>query len=146
TLISLGVLAAFGYSIFALNGGHEVYFEAAAAILVLVLLGKMLESRARGRASEAIRGLIDLQPPTANVIRDGIEVETPVEQVLPGAFIRIRPGERVAVDGTVAEGESAVDESMLTGESMPVEKRPGMAVWAGTINRGGSFRYEAKKV
>jgi P-type Cu+ transporter len=146
TLISLGVLAAFGYSTFAIAGGQEVYFEAAAAIVVLVLLGRMLESRARGRASEAIRGLIDLQPPTANVIRDGAEVETPVEKVLPGDAIRIRPGERVAVDGTVTEGESAVDESMLTGESLPVEKRPGLPVYAGTINRGGSFRYEAKKV
>jgi Cu+-exporting ATPase len=146
TLISLGVLAAFGYSIFAMESGHEVYFEAAAAIIVLVLLGKTLESRARGRASEAIRGLIDLQPPTAHVIRDGVEVETPVEKVLPGDLIRIRPGERVAVDGTVTQGESAVDESMLTGESMPVEKRSGAPVYAGTINRGGSFSYEAKKV
>jgi Cu+-exporting ATPase len=146
TLVSLGVLSAFGYSVVAMNTGGEVYYEAAAAIVIFVLLGKTLESRARGRASEAIRGLIDLQPPTASVVRDGVETETPVEKVLPGDEIRIRPGERVAVDGTVTDGDSAVDESMLTGESMPVEKRSGAPVYAGTINRGGTFRYQAKKV
>src|SRR5450432_935447 len=106
----------------------------------------MLEARARGQAGEAIRALMDLQPPTARVIRDGSEVDLPTEEVRLGERVVVRPGERIPVDGTVLDGESAVDESMLTGESMPVEKRPGDTVFAGTINRSGGFRYEAKKV
>ena len=112
----------------------------------LILLGRTLEARARGRASEAIRRLMELQPPVARVIRNGVEAETPVEDVRPGDVLVVRPGERIAVDGAVIDGESAVDESLLTGESMPVDKQPGAAVFAGTINRSGSFRYEAKKV
>ena len=147
TLIALGTGAAFLYSIYAtLRGGQEVYFEAAAVIIALVLLGRNLESRARRKASEAIRKLMDLQPPVALVVRDGAEVETPVEKVLPGDLLVVRPGGRIAVDGAVREGQSALDESMLTGESMPVEKRSGDAVFAGTINRSGSLRYEARKV
>ena len=147
TLVSLGTGAAFLYSaVQTILGGHEVYFEAAAAIVALILLGRLLEARARGRASEAIRRLMDLQPPIARVVRDASEVETPVEQVLAGDIIAVRPGERIPVDGTVAAGEAAVDESMLTGESLPVDKRPGDGVFAGTMNRSGAFRYSATKV
>ena len=106
----------------------------------------MLEGRARAKASEAIRRMMELQPPAARILRSGAEVEIPVAEVLPGDIVVVRPGERIAVDGTVREGESAVDESMLTGESLPVDKCAGAAVFAGTVNRSGSFRYEAKKV
>ncbi|HTS27078.1 MAG TPA: heavy metal translocating P-type ATPase [Bryobacteraceae bacterium] len=147
TLIALGTGAALSYSLYeTLRGGHEVYYEAAAAILALVLLGRTLESRARGRASEAIRRLMDLQPPTARILRDGREAETPVELVRVADVVVLRPGERIPVDGTVIDGESSVDESMLTGESMPVEKRPGGSLFAGTINASGSVRYQATKV
>jgi Cu+-exporting ATPase len=147
TLVSLGTGTAFVYStVQTVLGRHQVYFEAAAAIVALILLGRVLESRARGRASEAIRRLMDLQPPVARVVRDGSELETAVEQVLAGDLIAVRPGERIPVDGVLREGESAVDESMLTGESLPVDKRAGDAVFAGTINVAGAFRYQATKV
>ncbi len=147
TLIALGTGTAFLYSVVqTLRGGHHVYFEAAAVIIALILLGRTLEARARGKASEAIRKLMDLQPPVARVLRDGFEVELTVEQVTVGDVVIVRPGERIAVDGRVVSGESAVDEAMLTGESMPVEKRAGAAVFAGTVNRSGAFRYEATKV
>ena len=147
TLIALGTGAAFLYSVWeTLRGAHEVYFESAAVIIALILVGRTLETRARRKASEAIRKLMDLQPPVALVVRGAAEVETPVEQVLPGDLLVVRPGGRIAVDGAVRQGESAVDESLLTGESMPVEKHPGDPVFAGTINRSGSLRYEAGKV
>jgi Cu+-exporting ATPase len=147
SLISLGTGAAFLYSLVeTVRGGHEVYYEAAAVIIALILLGRTLEANARGRAGEAIRKLMDLQPPVARVLSGGVEVETPVEQVRIGDTVVVRPGERIAVDGEVTEGESAVDESLLTGESMPVDKRPGATVFAGTINRSGAFRYRATKV
>jgi P-type Cu+ transporter len=144
SLIALGTGAAFLYSVCeTLRGGHEVYFEAAAVIIALVLTGRTLEGRARAKASESIRKVMDLQPATARVVRDGIEIETPVDEVRAGDRVAVRPGERLPVDGTVLDGESALDESMLTGESMPVDKRPGAAVFAGTINRSGAFRYSA---
>ena len=147
SLIALGTGAAFLYSLYeTLRGGMQVYYEAAAVIIALILLGRMLEARARGKASDAIRKLMDLQPPTARLWNGGVESEVPVEQVQPGDTLVLRPGERIAVDGVVVEGESAVDESLLTGESMPVDKRPGAAVFAGTFNRSGSFRYRATKV
>ena len=147
TLIALGTGAAFLYSIFeTTRGGHEVYYEAAAVIIALILLGRTLEARARGKASEAIRRLMDLQPPTARVLREGVESEVPLAEVRAGDVIVVRPGERIPVDGTVVDGESAVDESMLTGESMPVEKNAGAGVFAGTMNRSGSLRFEARKV
>ena len=147
SLIALGTAAAFLYSLYqTLRGRHEVYYEAAAVIIALILLGRMLEARARGKAGEAIRRLMDLQPPTARVIRDGAEVELKTEEVRLGDLVVVRPGERIPVDGTLRQGESAVDESMLTGESMPVEKGPGAAVFAGAINRSGGFQYEATKV
>jgi Cu+-exporting ATPase len=147
SLIALGTGAAFVYSLYeTLRGGHDVYYEAAAAIIAIVLTGRLLEARARGKASSAIRGLMDLQPPTARVVRDGVETEAAVEDVNAGDVVVVRPGERIPVDGNVVDGESAVDESMLTGESLPVDKRPGAAVFAGTINRSGAFRFEATKV
>jgi P-type Cu+ transporter len=147
TLIALGTGTAFLYSLVeTVRGSHQVYFEAATVIIALILLGRMLEARARGRASEAIRRLMDLQPPTARLLREGAEIEVPVEQVRTGDLVVVRPGERIPVDGTVSEGESAVDESMLTGESLPVEKGAGAAVFAGTINRSGSLRYTTTKV
>src|SRR6202522_1543206 len=105
----------------------------------------MLEGRVRGKAAGASRKLMDLQPVTARVIRGGIEIEAPVGEVQAGETVAVRPGERLPVDGKVVDGESAVDESMLTGESMPVDKRPGTAVFAGTINFSGAFRYSAAK-
>jgi Cu+-exporting ATPase len=147
TLIALGTAAAFLSSVAeTVLGRHDVYYEAAATIIALILLGRMLEARARGHASEAIRRLMDLQPRVARVIRQGREAEIPVEEVRQGDVIAVRPGERIAVDGAIRDGESAIDEALLTGESMPVEKRPGDAVFGGTMNRSGAFRYEATKV
>jgi P-type Cu+ transporter len=147
TLIALGTGAAFLYSLFAMwRGSHEVYFEAAAVIIALILLGRTLEARARGKASEAIRRLMDLQPPTARILRNGAETEVPLAEVRAGEVVIVRPGERIPVDGAVIEGASAVDESMLTGESLPVDKGPGASVFSGTMNRSGAFRFEARKV
>jgi len=147
SLIALGTGAAFLDSLYqTVRGGHEVYYEAAAAIIALVLLGRALEGRARGRASLAIRGLMNLQPPTARVLRGGAESEIAMDQVRVGDVVVVRPGERIPVDGNIFAGESAVDESMLTGESLPVDKRAGDAVYAGTMNRYGGFRFEAAKV
>lgn len=147
TLISLGTGAAFLYSlVITLRGGHEVYYEAAAVIITLILLGRLLEARARGRASEAIRRLRELQPRTARVLREGGEVDLPIEHVRIGDTVVVRPGEKIPVDGMVRDGGSAVDESMLTGESMPVDKRPGDKVYSGTINRSGSLRFEVQRI
>jgi Cu+-exporting ATPase len=147
TLIALGTGAAFLYSTWVLvSGGEDVYFEAAAVITVLILLGRMLESRARGRASDAIRALIGLQPPTARVIRNCREIDLAIADVKAGDSVLVRPGERIPVDGTVLEGAGEVDESMLTGESMPVAKSSGSGVLAGTMNTTGAFRFEATKV
>ena len=146
SLIALGTGAAFLYSLWeTLHGGHEVYYEAAAVIIALILLGRTLEARARSQAGAAIRRLMDLQPPTAHVIREGVEVELPVEDVRAGDVVVVRPGERIPLDGTVTSGESAVDEAMLTGESMPVDKQAGAAVFAGTMNRSGGFQFQVKK-
>lgn len=128
------------------HGGPPVYFEAAAAIVTLILLGNLLEARAKNRAGAAIEKLIGLQPRTARLRQpDGTEVEVAMENISPGDAIVIRPGERVPVDGRVAEGESSCDESMLTGESMPVEKRAGDPVFSGTVNLSGSFVFVAEK-
>jgi Cu+-exporting ATPase len=146
SLIALGTGAAFLYSLWeTMRGGHEVYYEAAAVIIALILLGRTLEARAQSQAGAAIRRLMDLQPPTARVIREGAEVEVAVEDVRAGDVVVVRPGERIPLDGTVESGESAVDESMLTGESMPVDKQAGAAVFAGTINRSGGFQFQVKK-
>jgi len=123
-----------------------VYFEATSVIIALILLGRMLESRAKGRTSEAIQRLMKLQAKTARVVRDGKEMEIEVEQVVPGDVLRVRPGEKIPVDGVITTGTSAVDESMLTGESLPVEKTPGNEVFGATLNKTGSFDFQATKV
>lgn len=147
TLIALGTGSAFLYSCFVLaSGGRAVYFEAAAVIVVLILVGRLLEARAQGRTSDAIRRLMNLQPSMARVVRGGAEEEVPVAEVHIGDTIAVRPGERVAVDGLVREGASEIDESMLTGESLPVSKTTGAAVFGGTVNGTGAFSFEATKI
>ncbi|HVT60688.1 MAG TPA: ATPase P, partial [Thermoanaerobaculia bacterium] len=126
--------------------GRGQFFEAAAVLLVFILLGHWLEMRARAGASSAIKALMNLTPAKASVIRNGAEIEVPTAEVLAGEIVVIRPGGKIPVDGTVETGESLVDESMLTGESMPVQKGPGATVIGATINKSGSFRYKATKV
>ncbi|MGH9944169.1 MAG: copper-translocating P-type ATPase, partial [Pyrinomonadaceae bacterium] len=123
-----------------------VYFEAASVIIALILLGRMLESRAKGQTSDAIRRLSSLQARQARVVRDGREMNIVIEEVVPGDTVIVRPGEKIPVDGKVSDGASAVDESMLTGESLPVEKHPGDEVFGATLNKTGSFRFKATKV
>jgi Cu+-exporting ATPase len=155
TLVVLGTSAAYLYSavaavaprLFAGAGDRaEVYFDTSALIITLILLGRLLEMRAKGRTNEAIKKLAGLRAKTARVVRGGEEWDIPVEDVEIGDVVVVRPGEKVSVDGRVVSGESAVDESMLTGESIPVTKRPGDEVVGATINRMGSFRFEATKV
>ncbi len=155
TLIAVGTSAAYIYSaivtffpeVFKSYGlKMGVYFDTAAMIITLILLGKMLEAIAKGHTSEAIKRLMGLRAKMALVIRGGEELEIPVEEVRPGDWVRVRPGEKIPVDGIIREGQSAVDESMLTGESLPVEKRTGDPVMGGTINKTGSFLFEATKV
>jgi Cu+-exporting ATPase len=147
TLIAVGTSAAYFYSVFVLlTGGMEVYFDTAAAIITLILLGRLLEARAKGRASETIKKLLGLQPKTARVLRDDTELDIPVGEVTEGDVLLVRPGEKIPVDGVVLEGRSSVDESMITGESMPVEKIPGVEVIGATLNKTGSFKMRATKV
>ncbi len=155
TLIAMGSLAAYIYSLVVLTGivfgfagsvGDHVYFETAAVILTLITLGKLLEARAKGRTSEAIKKLMGLAPKTATLLRDGQEVEVAVDDVLAGDRLIVRPGERIPVDGIVIEGRSAVDESMLTGESLPVNKETGSEVIGATVNKQGRLVVEAQKV
>ncbi len=154
TLVSLGTLAAYLYSAvvvffpgFFRRAGLplHVYFDSAVMIIAFVLLGRYLEVKARGRATEAVRKLLKLAPPTARVIRDGEEKEIPAEALLPGDVIVVRPGERLPADGTILEGETALDESMLTGESLPVEKGPGDKVIGGTLNIHGVIKVRVEK-
>ena len=151
-LIAMGTTASYFFSIYnAFFAGHghdmkELYFETSAVIITLILLGKYLEAVAKGRTSEAIRKLMGLQAKTARVIRDGKEEDIPIEEVVPGDVIVVRPGEKIPVDGRILEGSSAVDESMLTGESIPVEKKAGDNVVGATINKFGTFRFEATRV
>src|SRR5580700_10840339 len=160
TLIGLGTGVAFGYSIVAtlaprifpeslrgMGGYPDVYFEAAAAITTLVLLGQVMELRARSRTSAAIRALLDLSPKSARLVTaEGTEKDIPLEQVKPGDRLRVRPGEKVPVDGVLLEGSSAIDESMISGESIPVEKSAGSPVIGATINSTGSFVMRAERV
>jgi Cu+-exporting ATPase len=155
TLVVLGTSVAYVYSAFAVFFPQSIraeglsphlYFETSAAIVVLVLLGRRFEARARGKTSEAVRKLIGLAPKTARVVRDGVEVDVPLESVAVGERVVVRPGEKIPVDGTVEEGTSAVDEAMLTGEPVPVEKGPGSAVTGGTINVNGRLVFEATRV
>jgi Cu+-exporting ATPase len=159
TLIAVGTSAAYFYSLAAIlypgffraagiaTGGElPLYFDTAAVIITLILLGRFLEARARSHTSDAIRRLISLAPRTARVIRDGAERDLPIEEVRRGDLVLVRPGEKVAVDGVLRDGRSALDESMVTGESMPVSKHPGDEVIGGTLNTSGSFRFEATRV
>ncbi len=164
TLIGMGTGVAYAYSVIAtlfpwifpeslragsgnMSGYPDVYFEAAAAITTLVLLGQVMELRARSRTSAALRALLDLSPKTARVLTaDGTEKDIPLEQVKPGDRLRVRPGEKVPVDGVILEGRSSIDESMITGESMPVEKFPGSKVIGATVNSTGSFIMRADRV
>jgi len=149
-LIALGTTAAYVYSLLvtAMPATFEgdVYFDTAALIISIVLLGRYLEARAKGRASEAIKKLMGLRPKTASIIVDGVETQVAVEDVEVGQTVVVRPGERIPVDGTVVEGASAVDESMLTGESMPVDKKAGDGVVGATINKDGLLKFRATKV
>ena len=142
--VGTGYLFSVGSTFFFKGGGQ--FFEAASVLLVFILLGHWLEMRARAGASSAIKALMDLTPATATVIRNGVESQIPTAEVLAGEIVLIRPGDKIPVDGTVESGESLVDESMLTGESMPVQKGPGATVIGATINKSGSFRYKATKV
>ena len=147
-LIVMGSSAAFFYSLpitFGWLMGH-VYYETAAVIITLIKLGKFLEARAKGRTSEAIKKLMGLRAKTARVIRDGVEAEVSIDDVRVGDMVLVKPGEKIPVDGAVVEGRSAVDESMLTGESLPVEKKPGDAVIGATLNKLGMLKFEATKV
>ncbi len=155
TLIAIGTSSAYLYSVvamffpsvFAIRGySADLYFDTSATIIVLVLLGRLFEARAKGQTSEAIKKLIGLQAKTARVVRDGNEVDLLIGDVEMGDIIAVRPGEKVPVDGLILEGHSSVDESLVTGESMPVEKKAGDSVIGGTINMTGAFRFEAVKV
>ncbi len=147
TLIALGTLSAWGFSIvLLLQGGHEHYFESAALIITFLVLGRWFEARAKRRAGSALRALLELGARTATVLRDDGEVEVDVDEVRPGDRVRVRPGEKVPVDGTVVDGHSAVDESMLTGESMPVDKAVGDDVAGATVNTTGTLVVEATAV
>jgi Cu+-exporting ATPase len=153
TLIAIGTAAAFGYSLFVTlfpgllpSDLRDVYYEAVGTILTLILLGRLIEVRAKAGTGEAIRKLIGLQAKTARVLRDSGEVEIPVEEVLPGDIVAVRPGEKVPVDGEVVEGRSSLDESMVTGESLPVTKEPGDTVIGATVNQTGALRFRATGV
>ncbi|MBN1882571.1 MAG: copper-translocating P-type ATPase [Deltaproteobacteria bacterium] len=155
SLVAVGTLSAYLYStvavlfprLFSTTGIlPHVYFDGAAMIVTIVLLGRFLEARARGRASDAIRRLVDLSPKTARLLREGREEEVPVETLVPGDVVLVRPGEKIPTDGVIESGSTAVDESMLTGESNPVEKRVGDDVFGGTINRTGGVTFTVSKV
>ena len=155
TLVALGTSAAYFYSTWVtfwprsvapLGKSPELYFDTTAMIITFIILGRWLEARTRGRASQAIRRLFALAPPSARVRREGQEMEVPLEQVLVGDLVTVRPGEKIPVDGVVVEGASSVDESMLTGESLPVAKEPGAEVWGATLNQRGFLVFQANRV
>lgn len=152
-LVALGTSAAYFYSLYIILGGHAghghgegLYFETSAVLITLILLGKYFEAKAKGRSSEAIKKLMGLQAKTATVIRNGSEMIIPLEQVVVGDTILVKPGEKIPVDGMIISGESAIDESMITGESVPVDKKAGDPVIGSTINKNGSLHIEATKV
>ncbi|MCI0526774.1 MAG: heavy metal translocating P-type ATPase, partial [Nitrospira sp.] len=155
TLIAVGTSAAYLYSLlatfvpglFGIQGlERAVYYDTSAAIITLILLGRMLEARAKGQTSQAIKRLMKLQARTARVVRDGHERDIPIIDVMVGDLVIVRPGEKIPVDGRIVEGSSAVDESMVTGESLPVEKHPEDEVIGATLNRTGSFKFQASRV
>ena len=146
-LVAVAVGAGWLYSVVVtLTGGGDVFYEAASVLAAFVLLGHWFEMRARGGANDAIRTLLDLAPPTAVLLRDGEPVEVPTSEVVVGDLLLVRPGSRIAVDGVVEDGDSEVDESMVTGESLPVHKEPGATVIGATINKNGTLRVRATKV
>ena len=146
-LVVLGTSAAYFYSIFTIIAQRsELYFETSAILITLIIVGKLLEATAKGRTSEAIKALMGLQAKTAKVLRDGQEMDVPVEDVVTGDTVIVRPGEKIPVDGVIEEGHSTVDESMLTGESLPVDKKVGDPVTGATINKFGTFKFTATKV
>ncbi len=154
-LIAMGTSVAYFYSVAVLFfpevlpvkvGEREVYFEVSAVIIAFVLLGRYMEEIIKQKSSAAVRRLLDLKPAIAHVLRDGEEVDLPVENVMVGEMLVVKPGEKIPTDGEVSEGQTSVDESMLTGESMPVDKRPGSAVIGGTLNRSGVFRFKASRI
>jgi heavy metal translocating P-type ATPase len=148
TLVALGTLAAYGFSVYQLLSGAyaDLYFETAGIIITLLLLGKFFEHRSKSRASQAIKSLMEIGAKEANVLRDGAEVSVPVGEVRPGELLRVRPGEKIPTDGVVREGSTSVDESMLTGEPVPADKRAGDAVFGATLNTSGSVIVEATRV
>lgn len=148
TLIAVGTSAAYFYSLYVFLTGAQTgeYFEISAILITLVILGKLLEAKAKGKTSEAIKKLMGLSPKTAIVIRNKKEMEIAVDEIVVGDILVVKPGEKIAVDGTVIEGNSSVDESMITGESMPVEKNKNDLVYSGTINKHGSFKFKATKI
>ena len=155
TLVAIGTTVAYVYSTvvtffpdFVMSAGIEVmpYFDVATLVIGLILLGRFFEARAKGQTSEAIKKLIGMQAKTARIVKNGKETDVPIEQVEIGDIIRVRPGEKIPVDGMIAEGESSIDESMVTGESIPVDKAKGDVVIGSTINKTGSFLFKANKV
>tara|TARA_Y100000310_G_C20669659_1_gene809536 strand:+ start:258 stop:2426 length:2169 start_codon:yes stop_codon:yes gene_type:complete len=147
TLIVMGTSAAYFYSVYVvLSGGMHVYFEASAVLITIVIFGRLLEAKARGKTSEAIKKLIGLKPKTATIIRNNKEVKILVDDVKLGDIIIVKPGEKIPVDGIITEGHSSVDESMVTGESIPIEKNKGDPIIGATINKHGSFRFKATKI
>ena len=154
SLIAMGTSASLLYSIYSTirilrgdaSAANGLYFETAGMIITLIMLGKTLEAVSKGKTSDAIKKLMRLRPATATVVRGGTEIEIPVRDVAVGDVVLVRPGEQIPVDGTITQGESAVDESMLTGESLPVDKGPGSTVIGGTINRNGAFQFKAEHV
>jgi Cu+-exporting ATPase len=153
SLVMLGSSAAYIYSLLVLivpglfpEGTANLYFEAAAVIVTLILLGRYLESLSKGRTSEAIRHLVRLQPKEARILREDGEIEIPVEAVVPGDIVSVRPGERIPVDGIVVDSASYADESMISGEPVPVRKQTDGEVVGGTVNQTGAFRYRATRV
>ena len=152
-LIAMGTSAAYFFSLYnvffeevGLGMMKSLYFETSAIIITLVLLGKYFEAVAKGKTSEAIRKLAALQAKTARVVREGVEVDIPIEEVEIGDIVIVRPGEKVPVDGRIVEGHSSLDESMLTGESIPVDKQIGDMVFGATINKFGTFKLEATRI
>lgn len=149
TLVAIGSAAAFLYSVYSvvmvwrgkIGAVHELYFESAGIIITFILLGRMLESRSKSKTSEAIYRLMELAPKTAILVRDGVEVTVAAEEVELGDTVIVKPGMHIPVDGTVMNGYTSVDESMLTGESIPVEKQEGDFVYSGTVNKNGSTVY-----
>lgn len=146
TLVAIGTSTAYIYSVYAMLTHQPVFFESAAFVVTFVLLGQVFEERMRNNASNAVEKLVNLQAKDAEVIRDGKPVKVPVSEIVLGDLIRVRPGEKIAVDGQIVEGSSTIDESMVTGESMPTNKKVGDSVVGATVNGTGAFTFKATKI